>query len=540
MDSKAIENGDKTSFLVEDQHRLSASLLWRLQRKFFSEQSIEAWRQNIVPHYITSNTFIAQAYARLVFGYLRDLASDTRHPLDAAQPVYVLELGAGSGRFSYHFLKKFFAIWQQSSLAHIAVTYVMSDFCEQNLTFWRQHPLLQSYIEQGCLDFALVDASAPQDIVLQHCGATLSGATLKNPLVTIANYVFDSIEQDAFYVDGGVLHESLVSLHSPQPEHDLADVTLLQRLQPRYAHVPATSVYYPEPELNQLLAYYQAHLVDSHVLLPVQMLRCLAHLRHISGNRMLLITGDKGYSREEQLLFRREAHIVKHGSVSLMVNYHALAQYTAGQGGLFLAAPQRRQDLYICASVFDVEPLEQSGLRARRFVETRQAFNEHINCLSPDDFYQFKKFIQENAQSLTLRQLLSYLRLSGWDAANFWACLPSLMQLAETLAGEDTRDVAEMVEQVWDNYFPLGEERDLAYVLAGLLYEIECYPEAICYLQHSRRLYGDDAGTLYNLSMCHYNLRQLPQALDYIHQALSLDAGYEPARIMLIAISSER
>lgn len=47
-----------------------------------------------VPHFITSNTFIAKAYARVIKSWIRDI----RHRLDMNQPLYIIELGTGSGK----------------------------------------------------------------------------------------------------------------------------------------------------------------------------------------------------------------------------------------------------------------------------------------------------------------------------------------------------------------------------------------------------------------------------------------------------------
>lgn len=54
---------------------LSQSLLWKLQRNFYNRWGVDAWRMGIVPHYITSNPFVAGAYARLALGFLRDWRS---------------------------------------------------------------------------------------------------------------------------------------------------------------------------------------------------------------------------------------------------------------------------------------------------------------------------------------------------------------------------------------------------------------------------------------------------------------------------------
>jgi len=523
-------------FVLEENQRLSSSMLWRLQRRFFSEQTIDAWRQSIVPHYVTSNTFIARAYARVVFGYIRDMLRDSVQPHDAGAPLYVLELGTGSGRFSYHFLKCFFSLLQGSALSHVAVTFVMSDFSDKNLEFWRRHPSLQPFVEQGLLDFALVDLSETRDIALLNSGKLLSEGQLRNPLVVLANYVFDSIEQDAFYAGGGMLHESLVSLYSETEETDPDDAAILERVQTTFLNVPVQGDYYPEPELNRILDVYRQRLAETHVLMPAQALRYLGHLRRISHNRLLLISGDKGYSREDELSFRGPPSVVSHGSISLMVNYHAIGEYVVQQGGVFLTTPQRHSGLHICAALFDTRPVDPA---ANLFLETTLAFTENICQIGPDDFFVLKRFIQGNARHLSLEQLLAYMRISGWDAANFWGCHEAFMQHAAASEGATRHDIANMAESVWNIYYPLGEERDLAFALGSLLYEIDHYPEAITYLQHSCRLYGDNAGTLYNIAMCFYNLDQVPQALQFVDQALRVDPSYEPARVIKVSLQGE-
>lgn len=539
METTHVDVPSNALHLIEDYRRLSDSQLWHLQRCFFSEQGVDAWRNNVVPHYVTSNTFIARAYAKLVFGYVRDLARNIHTSLDNRQPLYVMEMGAGSGRFSYHFLKNFFTLWKNSTLNHISIKYVMSDFCEENIMFWQRHSFLQPYIEQGLLDFAVVDVREMKNITLQYSGEVISEALLKNPLIVIANYIFDSIEQDAFYFSKGTLYESLVSLYDTGSNNDLKDETILQRVHTKWLNVPAITDYYPEPELNQILAYYQQHLVDSHVLLPVQAIRYIKHLRHISNNRLLLISGDKGFSNKDDLLFCPTPCLVSHGSISLPVNYHAIGHYITQAGGVLMMTPHRHQNLHICAVIFGTDITQQADKKCGHYLETRQAFTDSICQLSPDDFYSLKRFIQVNADALELEQLLAYMRFSGWDAANFWGCYNAFMKHAETMSGPLKQEIHCMVEQVWDNYYPLGEERDLAFALGGLLYEIEYYQEAIVYLERSRVWYGDDSSTFYNLGMCHYNLCQFPQALYWVNLALQLDPAYEPALIIRNAIENE-
>ena len=85
---------------------LSQSIIWRLQREFYDRRGLKVWAEDMLPQYITNNPFIAEIYARIVFGFL----SDCNRPgvggsgsISPQNPLRILELGAGPGKFSYLF-----------------------------------------------------------------------------------------------------------------------------------------------------------------------------------------------------------------------------------------------------------------------------------------------------------------------------------------------------------------------------------------------------------------------------------------------------
>lgn len=62
--------------------------------------------QGIVPHFITCNAFIGRSYAHVLNGFLRDcMAGKNGMMLDPTEPLYIIELGTGSGKFSFFMLK---------------------------------------------------------------------------------------------------------------------------------------------------------------------------------------------------------------------------------------------------------------------------------------------------------------------------------------------------------------------------------------------------------------------------------------------------
>ena len=210
---------DTPAFVVERGKRLSDSLVWRLQRESYLRRGEQAWLADQVPSYITSNTYIAAAYARVVLGYLRDHAAATAG--DA--PFYVLELAAGSGEFSFLFLKKLLALLRATpTLAPLRLRYVMSDLAPANVEAWRGRAGLKPFVEAGVLDFATFDVERDGQLTLLHSGETLRPDSLRNPLTVIANYTFDTTAQDVFWIRDGVLHEGLVTTLSSREADELA------------------------------------------------------------------------------------------------------------------------------------------------------------------------------------------------------------------------------------------------------------------------------------------------------------------------------
>ena len=179
---------------LEQQKRFSESIIWQLGREYYDVLGIDAWRTGEVPHYVTSNPIMGKTYAELVLAFLRDLSLRGQK----TETVYLLELGAGHGRLCYHFLKHFEKYYENSAIPLPPFCYILSDFTESNLKFWREHPNLQAYFSKGWLDYTRFDVENTQDIHLKFSGKTITTVTLSQPIIVIANYLFDTIPQDLF------------------------------------------------------------------------------------------------------------------------------------------------------------------------------------------------------------------------------------------------------------------------------------------------------------------------------------------------------
>ncbi|HEX7181516.1 MAG TPA: tetratricopeptide repeat protein [Thermoanaerobaculia bacterium] len=516
--------------VLEQGKRLSESMLWRLQRRFFDLQGVQAWTEGTVPSYITSNGWIAGAYAKVVLGWLRDgsgAASPKRGsfaPLDLRHPVHIVELGSGSGRFGYLFLNRLLDLLGRSSLSHVAVRYVLTDFTESNLDHLRNHPDLQPFVESGVLDFARYNAGEDAEIRLSHSGEVLSPQTLRNPLIVLANYVFDGIPQDVFSVRGGQLHECLLTLTAPEGEPDLEDPGLLERIEASWEEHTAPDTYYGDPELDRILQEYAEGLDNTTFLFPCAAIRCVRHLARLSDNRLLLLSGDKGYSREELLAERGEPALAFHGSFSMMVNYHALGRWFVHQGGELLNTTHLHSSLVIVAGLLGTPP---GGL-----IETRLAFGDAIERMGPDDFFELKKSVERGYDELSLEGLLAWLRLSGWDSHILLGCFPALIKQVGEASDILRSEVYRAVHEIWKAYFPLRESQDLPFHLGVLLCEIQCYEDALPFFHQSIALYGPNPATVFNQGLCLFHLGNPEAALAHAERSLEGAPDFEPAQAL--------
>lgn len=359
--------------LLEKDKRLSESKLWPMLENFYQKAGLEAWLQ--LPFYATSNAFIAEQYAELVVAFLLDLAPD----LNPQEPVYVLELAAGSGYFGFLCLQALRRRLRSfRSLNPFSVVYVMSDFSEKNLKAWEQSPQWAPYAQAGQLDFALFKPESQAKLKLKRAGRVVKAGSLANPLIAFANYFFDSIRQDYFQIENGVFQEALISLvhelnpdlNTPKSPPSFEQIHLHER------YLPLKEPRYAEARLNQLLESYRTEAPELSLLFPIGALKVLTQLEKLSPAGLMLISTDKGFHDPAYLQGLRPVPFTPHSGVfSYMVNYHALARYFSQAGGLAHAT----QEYYSLTSLVGITQLAQSNPLA----QTQYCLQERFERQNP-------------------------------------------------------------------------------------------------------------------------------------------------------------
>jgi tetratricopeptide (TPR) repeat protein len=516
---------EPAGFVLEHGRRLSESFVWRLQREGYTRLGAQAWlSEEKVPWFVTSNAFIAKAYARVALGFWRDfLAAGPAAPRDRTSPLVIVELAAGSGHFAFLFLKKIAALKRAlPAIADLPLQYVMTDLAPSNIEAWKRNERLQPFVQEGILDFALFDVEHDPSLTLEVSGRTLTPGADVNPLVVIANYAFDTTSQDAFFVKEGALNEGLVTTTSPQPADEaLTDPNIVKRLSTRYGLRPVPDGYYEDPALNRVLATYRDRLGDTGFLFPIGAFRGLHNLIELAGGRLLLLSGDKGYAHEDEIQGRVDPTIAVHGCCfSMMVNYHAIGLYFREQGGFPLHAPNRDTHLKVSAFVL--------GGDETVFAETRLAYNEAVAGFGPYDYHALLQGLAKEKAALPLESILALLKLSEWDYHVVLHFASAIIAKVKEAPSPLRRDLLNAMEEVDAHFYPM--DRDLPFEMARILGALDRPLEALRHYMQSLKLYGEHHATLFNAGLCCYRLERPREALDLMKRALHVKTDYGPAR----------
>ncbi len=129
-------------------------------------------------------------------------------------------------------------------------------------------------------------------------------------------------------------------------------------------------------------------------------------------------------------------------------------QYCARQGGLALFPRHQQASLDLGCLLFLTD--------ATTYRETIKAYERFVSDFGPDDYFSLKKLLEQHFATLTYRDIMGVLRLSGYDARIFRQMLPRLFELLPTITDTQRWNLFLAIPRIWDTYYPLGEEADLA------------------------------------------------------------------------------
>jgi SAM-dependent MidA family methyltransferase len=486
---------------VEQNSRLSTSKLWELQKAAYCQFGPNAWITKKVPLYLTSSPLIAKQYAQLAVGFIRDgLGFNAALPIHPQQPLYILDLGAGTGRFGYLFLRHLLPMLTSLKIT-VPIRYVMTDITLENLAYLQQHKHLHSFIDNGCLDFCLFHHDQIElKLHLIQSKETLSPRTLKNPLLLIANYFFDTIPHDLFRVRHHQLEEGRISL-----SYELSDETsdmnsddplILPFLNLEKEFTPLESFYSDYllyPEWVNLLNHYASQYENiPQLLFPIGAFQVIKYFSQLSKDHFFLLAGDQGIHSSRQLQEELQ-FFAQHDSFSIQVNYHAIARYFQAKAAACLITSNEDPIMVNIAAA-------SKGL-PEQFPELCYMFQQTLNSFELSDYFRLMNSTIDLGDSARLEMILKLLKLGNGDPSDLHLFFP---QIVAELSKADRRvqnELFHLIKQVWNHFYPVSSEGGSFVMDLGVLcYYMKHYEEALCYFQEALKMGYEDTIIFQNIS----------------------------------------
>lgn len=502
--------------LIENPVRLSESKLWEIQRNYWKNMGILAWKEE-VPSYISSNAFIGYQYAQLVIEYIKDTCHN--HPgKSKGQTFYIAELGAGTGKFSFHFLKAFKELLALNNLKELKFCYIITDIVEKNLEFCQKNDCFADYIKNHELDFSLFNVESGQDFELRLQGKTFAELNAKTPLIVIANYTFDCIKQDAFEIRDGKLQEEKTGISSRYKNFEIKNAKHLNDLRFNYQYYEVDLAnYYANPYLNEIMQEYHDRLHDKNatILIPLGAIEFLDHLKALTHGNYFMIVGDKGISELERIpVLEKKYRMTYDGCYSFFVNFHSMGEYIKKSKGDCLLS-KNDNSFKVC--------LFSQGASFDELQNTKIYYLNTIENVGPDEFcYIYDEYISNNYR-FHLRAIMSFLRLSRWDSNAYALIHDRLMELLPSVDKSTFLEIEKDLAKVRDNIYHINIGEDIFNYLGNVYQTREQDEKAMELYQQSLTYFGERSAPHHNLGLIYDRERNTTKALYHYQKACELD-----------------
>jgi len=377
---------DDNNIILESGKTFPESMIWKLQKQYYCDNGIYAWQA--VPSEPTSSPFIGNSYAQICVAFIKDVIAQNKNAMK--HPFYIMELGSGSGRFSFYFIKRIHELLALSDLADIKIRFIMTDIAKKNIEFYKSHPRFEPYIKSGVLDFASFELESTDPINLQIADCELTKEMLVNPLITVGNYIFDTCSHEALSVSNKKIRQVLIDLLCRPDNLENGRVKSIEKL---YISMhPSEKIGYQSNDetVNKIIDLYVNKLQSGSILLlPIGSFNIISRLKDLSSNKMLLLTTDKGYAKIEAMP-TRPPQLAVHGDgcFSMMVNFHALKLFFELNGGDSHIEQQVFYLLTTAAYTF--------GYQFSQLPNTNSAISSYIDLTSPGKYHSNMKHIWDD------------------------------------------------------------------------------------------------------------------------------------------------
>lgn len=503
---------------------LSNSVLWERMQEYYDQLGPEIWEDEVVPLQITSNTYLANCYAKIIIAQINDYIQKFG-TLPADQCIYILEMGCGHGRFSYYLLKMLLEAFELFAWPSQWLKYVMTDISEKNIQSWQNHYAFEKYFDLDCLDMAYYNAHTDTSLHLMRANQTIKTAELKAPVFVICNYVFDTLPQDAFQVRDGKLHELELNIKNDNTRLEQGLKNYFEKAAYEFKANPVGTDYYADhPVLNKILKEYEDDFENATFLMPIGAVRCIENIRSLTRGPVMVLGSDKGVTDTELFDEIEDPDITFHGSVSMMVNFDALKRYTELKEDQCFMMGNKGADFQVSVHLYNAH---------YKTPHTYYAFQNSLSTYSPQDLFDLAYRDDEpNKAFKKTEEVLGLLNLSEWDPNIFYDYYPILLAKIEKeeVTADQEFTIRNGLERVWRYFFKLEKNQDIPFAIGSLMYQMDLCEDAIKYYKHSLKCYGHDTETYYNMALAYQELGNNTAGLQMTQKALELEPNFKDAK----------
>ena len=462
------------------------------------------------------------------------------------------------------------------------------DFTDSITSIWEQNGQFGGWISSQKVDFAIIDAEkwkATAGIHLTHQNSVIQSSGT-NPLICIANYLFDSLKHDAFCVNkAGELEEwklQISSLFSPADKRFLPSVIESSDMKWKLEYIQdqdkdrkqQEGPYLFDSNFNRILNWYQTkNTVDTpegiSFLLPTGAIRLLEELMKFSGNNLMLIAGDKAERFPHEFdSYNEPPGITSHqGCFSFTTNFDAIGKLFEMKNGFhsqatresefcvscFVAAPQKRtehiEDMICSDEQYDII-IDRAKKQRNEYSFLCSSTVSMIN-FGPEHYfniYEGAKFINKQYKMINsmgknkvsvrrevaleeyFDMLLAQLHLSNYDVDLFVLLQAAIIH--SITKPNKYGNLKRILFRVWGNDYYIPEiSNDTAFSIGTLFQALEELEKAIKFFEQSvDRFPKEKFASLYNIGICYQQLEKHDVSLRYFEQCYQLDADDEDVR----------
>lgn len=432
----------------------------------------------------------------------------------------------------FYTLKRLCQIAKQLGFPKNTFVYVMTDMVDQNIEDWQKRSEFEYYVNEGVLDFAKFDLQKDHEIQLIR-GEKFFSEEVKHHTIFIANYVFDTPPYDLFRVTAKGLEEGLIKFDSELGTHADNESILLDDVDGGVTYRSAQLPYYNDPDLDAVLERYTTDNRYPELVFPIGSLMAIRKLEQISGQRLLLLTTDKGYSEHFEYYEPFQANLVFHGSFSMTLNFHAVGSYFNELGSDHYR--QQTQNSIITSAFL-------LGLNFKHLPSTTRALEDYLNVFSSGNLLTLYEMIAATRFSCSVEHMVAYLTLSHWDPHVFNVYLDAILNSIKNVPIDKglIYDLSAGMKKIAENVYQTTAQKHTFANIGLFFQEIQKYEEALVYYQEALNRGQTQDTTYYNMGLSYIFLNQPENALKYFRKAVDLNTNYILARGWISQIESKQ